>query len=398
MSPLSKLGMRSRYMLCVTASAIGRNSYFIIVAWIVVNRSHGATLMAILLAVGSVAEFLTTNFGGRIIDRYNRWTVCFCCDFLRLAVIAGTMLAWRTFDPLLVLSISWTLYAVIDRTFLTSLQAMIPAFTDRDELVRMNSIFSTSTQAGNLAAAAAAGVLLVSVPQTAVFILPIVCFSTSVVALAATELRTISALRDAKAEIAGARACKKAGYSAVRIEAVAYAMTYAMGMIINVLASALVVSRPGGTALHFGYLEACWAVGSLFGCALLLCRNALLLRQTALLFLSGFILTVFLFANDLRVDFVLIILLGVTYNVARIILDAKIHRDISFEQLGRYRSRVHTLCVALGLLTYAGVALVSSSLPPATIFGYFGLLLLSASAVFVILERRGAAAGGLSRT
>ena len=93
-------------MTSVGASATGRNAYFVIVAWMGVDISNGPAFVAILLAAGSVAEFLTTNLGGIIADRYERKLVCLVCDGLRMILIALTILGLCLLNPLAVLTVS----------------------------------------------------------------------------------------------------------------------------------------------------------------------------------------------------------------------------------------------------------------------------------------------------
>ncbi len=113
---------RGIYLFCVLASAIGRNVYFVLAAWAATDVSKSASALAILLALGSAAELLTSNVGGVLVDRFDRRFVCIACDLSRLILIFSTGIGLSFGDPLGVLCLSWTIFAFIDRTYSTALQ------------------------------------------------------------------------------------------------------------------------------------------------------------------------------------------------------------------------------------------------------------------------------------
>lgn len=80
--------------------------------------------------------------------------------------------------------------------------------------------------------------------------------------------------------------------------------------------------------------------------------------------------------------------LGLTYNSARILIDVEIQRSFPISQLGRARSQVHTVCMAVSLSVYGVVALIGNALAPSVIFGWFGLVALFTGTVFWACFRR----------
>jgi len=379
-------------MTSVGASATGRNAYFVIVAWMGVDISNGPAFVAILLAAGSVAEFLTTNLGGIIADRYERKLVCLVCDGLRMILMALTILGLCLLNPLAVLTVSWIAYSVIDRTYLTTLQAMIPALAPPDRLARVNSVSYINMQIGNLIAAVAAGLLLTMIPHALSLLLPLCCYVVSFCALSARRFK-IQKMTPAPHLRIWDRGIFPTALppEPLRLIAVVYALIYAMGMLVSVLASALVLSQFRRSALEFGYLEAFWAAGSIVGCLYVFIGGVRLQSQAGLLLISGSVLAVFLVIQNLTIAFLQMAVLGIAYNVARIVIDVNIQQVVPIEALGRCRAQLHTVCVALGLLTYAAMATAGNSFPPATVFGFFGLLMLLVGAL-LILRYRGAAA------
>jgi MFS family permease len=388
MSSLRKSDLCIRYMTAVAASAAGRNAYFIIVAWFAVDLADGPSFIAILLAAGSLAELLTTNLGGMIVDRYERRMICLVCDFLRITLMISTLVGLSMFDPRAVLGISWTLYAIIDRTYLTTLQAVIPTLGPPNHLVRNNSISYINMQAGNLIAAVIAGALLVLVSQSAVWLLPVCCYAVSFVAMSSRNFNGLSngAGPARITSIVGRDALPTALPSnALRLLAIVYAVMYAMGMLVSVLASTFVLKQLAGRALDFGYLEAAWAAGSILGCVAFWSRAARTPAQAGLLFISGCVLSIFLMFGELRLALLQFAVLGVTYNISRLKVDVHVQRLIPLQELGRCRAQIHTICVGVGLLTYGLIAAVGNDAEPKTIFGSFGLLMV-ATALLVSMK------------
>lgn len=369
------------YLCCLGAAAAGRNAYFVTVAWIVVDASRNPGLLALLLAAGSAAEILTTNFGGSIADRFDRRLICLICDALRSAIIAATIFGVAHANPIYVVALSWVTFCVIDRTHQTSMQAMLPCMIEGGQgLMAFNSISNIAMQAGNLLAVLATGAVIVATPQQYGLTVSLLCFALSFLAMAANHHRP-------------ARSLETLGHSRVRMvdvlpttlpsgrlmESVAvYALIYAMGMLANVLAAALAIQQLDGTALQFSYLEAGWAAGSVGGCVLLI-FFAPRRRLTLPLLLSGFVLLSFFMVQDLTASIVQMTILGITYNVARIVIDVQAQKAVGSDKLGRARSQIQTLCTCAGLVVYGLVALIGSTLQPSIVFGSFGIVMMAAA-------------------
>lgn len=374
------------YLISVTASAAGRNAYFVAVAWLMMKHTESPSAVAALLAAGSCAEFLTSNLGGFIVDRFHRVATARVCDLLRIAIMAATAAGVFAGHSVASLVISWITYSVLDRTYLTIMQTMIPAIVRSERLLSFNSISYTWMQIGNLLAAFVAGLALASFSDGFCLLALMLCFLVSLSAMFApcwrqerfrggTEISSI----DVREMIPGMPP------RPLRLSAFVYGLIYAAGMMVNVLGSALVMGEIGGTALEFGYVEAGWAAGSVMGCLFLLVRafhsNALI----GLLVAAGLALTLFLIVQTLVVTLAQMIVLGVIYNIARVLLDVHVQQAVPLSKLGRVRSQVHTLCMAIGLLVYGAVAAVGTTLAPSTVFGLFGVVTLGAASAVLIL-------------
>ncbi|WP_167371549.1 MFS transporter [Rhizobium tibeticum] len=394
---MSEINLRYRYLCAMAAAAAGRNAYFVLVAWIVVDASRSPAVVAVLLAAGSIAEFLTTNLGGSAADRFDRRLTCLVCDIFRLIIMGATFAGLACFDPIPVLVVSWLAYAVVDRTYLTALQALIPSIAAAERLMAFNSMSYIAMQVGNLLAALSTGILLVMVPERFGVLVPLFCFALSFVAISSRSWLVIRETgRKPIVRLRLSDVVPTALPSGPLLTSAAiYALIYAMGMLVNALASTLVIQQLKGTALDFSYPEAAWAAGSVAGCIGLLFLEPRSHRLVSHLALSGFILTGFILLQGLTMTIVQMTMLGVSYNVARVIIDVQVQRSVPSHMLGRARSQIHTLCVAIGLAVYGLIAVVGPGVEPSIILGCFGIVLMTvAFLIFCVSQRRETTAEG----
>lgn len=386
-------------MPCVAASAGGRNSYFLVAAWVAVDVSDTPAVVAILLGAGSIGELLTTNVGGSLVDRFDRRLTCIVCDLLRLVTTTATGIGLSVCDPVSVLLVSWITYSIIDRTYLTSLQALIPSLAQAERLMALNSFAYIVMQCGNLIAALAVGVLLTSVTPQLCFLLPIGCFALSFFLMTAFRFSRLEPkLEEQRKSHRFTRSQALPTLLQVeplRTSGVVYALIYTMGMLISVLVSAFVLQELEGPALQFGYLEAAWALGSVAGCTLFLVRSGNVARRGIVCYLamSGVALSGFLISQNFLVAFIQMMILGVSYNAARVLIDVETQLAVPASHLGRTRSQIHTVCVATGLLAYGLIALFGDRALPSTIFGGFGIVMVCTACC---LLRRSSRRGGRS--
>ncbi|AHG48819.1 MFS transporter (plasmid) [Rhizobium leguminosarum bv. trifolii CB782] len=385
---------RNVYLFCVVASAAGRNAYFVMVAWIATDASDSASALSILLAFGSAAELLTSNVGGALVDRFDRRLVCIGCDLSRLFLMLSTGIGLLFGDPLVVLYASWTTFAVIDRTYLTALQAIIPSIVRSENLRSFNSVSYIAMQTGNLMAAIVTGLTLGTIGRDLTPLLPSAFFILSLIGLLALlgQQPPSSAQRGSRESIRGLDLLPTTfALRPLTAIAVMYALIYAMGMLVSVLSSAYVIYELQGSALQFGYLEAGWALGSIAGCAAFLIGSALWRRQSLLFHLAfgGIILSGFLVLHSYPIAVVQMMVLGLSYNIARVLIDVRVQSTVPVGMLGRARSQIHTVCVAIGLLAYGGIAVAGDTILPSEVFGVFGMLMIAVAFFFYLKLDRG---------
>lgn len=386
---------RGIYLFCVLASATGRNVYFVLAAWVATDVSKSASALAILLALGSAAELLTSNVGGVLVDRFDRRFVCIACDLSRLILIFSTGIGLSFGHPLDVLCLSWTIFAFLDRTYSTALQAIIPDIVRPKNLTSFNSASYIAMQAGNLIAAIVTGYSLTAIGMNLTSILPGAFFGLSLLGLLALGRLPLSRSRsDLQAKSIRRMDLLPMTFvvHSLKTTAVMYALTYAMGMLVSVLGAAYVTRELMGSALEFGYLEAGWALGSIAGCSTLLLRRARSRRQSILFqsALAGIVLLGFPVFQSFLSALVQLVLLGFCYNVTRILIDVRVQSTVSIDMLGRARSQIHTICVSIGLLAYGIIGTIGDAIPPSGIFGLFGALMVTVALFFYFNMDRGA--------
>ncbi|ARM91274.1 MULTISPECIES: MFS transporter [Rhizobium] len=386
---------RGIYLFCVLASATGRNVYFVLAAWVATDVSKSTSALAILLALGSAAELLTSNVGGVLVDRFDRRFVCIACDLSRLILIFSTGIGLSFGHPLDVLCLSWTIFAFLDRTYSTALQAIIPDIVRPKNLTSFNSASYIAMQAGNLIAAIVTGYSLTAIGMNLTSILPGAFFGLSLLGLLALGRLPLSRSRsDLQAKSIRRMDLLPMTFvvHSLKTTAVMYALTYAMGMLVSVLGAAYVTRELMGSALEFGYLEAGWALGSIAGCSTLLLRRARSRRQSILFqsALAGIVLLGFPVFQSFLSALVQLVLLGFCYNVTRILIDVRVQSTVSIDMLGRARSQIHTICVSIGLLAYGIIGTIGDAIPPSGIFGLFGALMVTVALFFHFNMDRGA--------
>ncbi|WP_064836764.1 MFS transporter [Rhizobium phaseoli] len=388
---------RGIYLFCVLASATGRNVYFVLAAWVATDVSKSTSALAILLALGSAAELLTSNVGGVLVDRFDRRFVCIACDLSRLILIFSTGIGLSFGHPLDVLCLSWTIFAFLDRTYSTALQAIIPDIVRPKNLTSFNSASYIAMQAGNLIAAIVTGYSLTAIGMNLTSILPGAFFGLSLLGLLALGRLPLSRSRsDLQAKSIRRMDLLPTTFVVhpLKTIAVMYALTYAMGMLVSVLGAVYVTRELKGSALEFGYLEAGWALGSIAGCSTLLLRRARSRRQSILFqsALAGIVLLGFPVFQSFLSGLVQLVLLGFCYNVTRILIDVRVQSTVSIDMLGRARSQIHTICVSIGLLAYGIIGTIGDAIPPSGIFGLFGALMVTVALFFYFNMDRGAPA------
>lgn len=360
------------FLASTLSAAVARNGYYIVSAWILVERGYGTAGVATFLAIASIVEFIASPLAGVAADRFDRRCLNVAADLSRFVVMLATACALLYMDVFLIVCLSAVLFSFCDRVALTSSQSMIPVIADGRDLVASNSAVFFVMQFGNLGAALLAGPLLHQRSPALPFTVLAAFFLFSAGCLALMRLESVS--RDLRVAKISAALIDPS----LRRLIVVYALLYTSAVLVSVMGSSFVFQEQKGTAVDFGYLEAAWSAGSLIG-AVSLCRieramstharHLLLLGLTALVLMALTSLptpwTVILFAT-----------IGFLYNLGRVSVEVTLQSHVSVYLLGRAKGIMHSVAVVLGLLVFGIAAAAGDRAFPSTIFFSFGVVLL----------------------
>jgi MFS family permease len=382
------------YLLASFFGSAGRNAYYVGAAWLLIDANGQAGSIAIFLTLGCIVEFLSALPAGTLADRIDRRILCVFCDIARSLIMLCISAALLFAPSHSVLLISVALYSVADRIYLTASPAIIPSLAHADSLLRLNALSYVGMQAGNVVAATAAGLLLNVSPGIICFLFAAMAFVLSSISMAAVGKPDCLSTRPLPSQPQGAvhePALEQDGRRLPVTLIVAYALTYTMGMLISVLASAFVSQELDGNAMHFGLLEAGWALGAIIGAVLLTLRGLNRADEQAIRWIVmflGVLLAVLFLTRSIGACILLISLLGAGYNVARVLVEAEIQYLVRSTGLGRAKGELHLACTGLSLLLYLALA-TSGTLLPSTIFlAYGAVMIICAVGIYVISARQ----------
>ncbi|MER8956318.1 MFS transporter [Mesorhizobium sp. M0833] len=384
-------GTQTRVMLGFLAStfsaAVGRNGYYIASAWALVEAGRGSAGVAILLAIVSVAEFVTSPLAGLASDRFDRRQLNIAADLGRFAIVLGTACALSYLDVFVTLCLSAVAFAFCDRIALTASQAMIPLLARGTDLVNTNSAVFFIMQFGSLGAALLAGPLLDGHPPAPAFAVLALFFLVS-----AGSLSTVPPSSAPQRATATRGLAPNVDNDLCRLFA-AYALLYGGAVLLTAMASSFVFEEQRGTAADFGHLEAAWSAGSLIGAVLLVRLTRGISAPILHLMLLGSTALALMSLIALRAPWTLICftMLGCLYNLGRVSIEVTLQSSVPNNVLGRAKGAMHGLAVALGLLMFSIITGLGGNVSPSTIFFSFGVaLLISIPALSLgIAQRKG---------
>ena len=169
-----------------TISRLGDSLFTLALAWWVLQKTHSATAMGIVLICNTVPFLLFLLFGGVASDRLPRMRLMLGSDLIRGGVVI--MIAFLAFQQWLQL---WqifalnTLFGTVDAFFSPSYRALVPDLMPTEVLSSANSLTSISTDVAQFIGPAI-GALIIALGGTALaFALDGVSFALSALCLVA---------------------------------------------------------------------------------------------------------------------------------------------------------------------------------------------------------------------
>ena len=360
------------FLACTFTSAIGRNGYHIVCAWILVAEGFGSASVAAYFAIISVTELLASPIAGWMSDRWDRRLLYIWADGFRFVAILALGAILIVADLQWAIWLSAVIFATCDRIALTSSQSMIPGVTAHMSLSTGNSIAFFLAQAGSLVAAAFTGVLLHFSTPTYTFTALSLAFALSVGFM--LEVRQDSTIPRSRA--LGPRPGLVIDSHLLQLGAM-YALLYTGGVLVSVIGPSYVFDELAGTAIDFGKLESAWSAGSIVGALLLipLIRTA----RVSMLQLVILGMTACSFAMlkllDLPWSLLIFTILGILYNLGRVAIEVMLQSSVPVAALGRAKGVLHSVGVLLGVILFALVAIAGDRMYPSSLFFAYAVVL-----------------------
>lgn len=388
------LGSRSdravmvHFLTAMLASNIGRNAYFVCIIWYALTSANSTRVISILLFVSTLSQFLVSGASGYIADVADRRFLVVGMDAARVAIVALTGYAIIAEMGMSVLFFSVALYSMADRGYLTAMQAIIPDLPRN--AVTANSASYLMMQLGTFLGAGLAGFLLNFLSYGSALSLISSTFVLSG-ALLATK-RNLSFDRD-RIEAAGKGRLKHffAAENLIKyrliLPTLIYSFSFGVGILINALLAVYVLKEMNGDAVLFSKFEAAWALGGVLTCLVLAVgwgSTLLKLDQPGYLLLSGSALPLLWILPLPILEAIVLVVLGVMYNLSRISLDVRVQQCVSTTSIGRARGAINSIATGFGLLVYVLVGIVGDAFPPSHILAGYGLWAIVAVGILKI--------------
>jgi len=376
------------FLAAMLASNIGRNAYFVCIIWCALTSTNSARVIPFLLFVSTLAQFLVSGVSGYIADIADRRYLVMGMDAARTTIVALTGYAIIAEMGVTALFLSVALYSVADRGYLTAMQSIIPNLPRN--AVTANSASYLMMQSGTFLGAGLAGVLLNFLSYGATLSLISSMFILSGAIL--WTKRSLSFDKD-RTEAGGLGGLKHL-FSMVHLikyrlflPTLCYSFSFGVGILINALLAVYVLNEVNGDAILFSKFETAWALGGVLICLVLAVRPGLTLLkpgQPGFLLLSGLALVLLWILPFPIPVAIILVLLGVMYNLSRISLDVRVQQRVSSASIGRAKGAINAVATGIGLLIYVLIGIVGDAIPPSHILAGYGFWAIIAAGTLTV--------------
>jgi MFS family permease len=349
-----------RAQLALAGSTIGNWSYSVAFSVLVYDRA-GATWVGLAQVFRLVPAALAAPFLASLVDRYPKQRVLFLTDAARALIMTGFCICAALTGPLFVLIGLATVNTLVGTLFWPAQGAMLPTLTrEPEELTACNVAQSTIESTGSVIGPALGGAALAAFGTTLAFLVPVVAYTLSAIAVTRVHPRSAAAAT-ASAEGGGEAAGDEpshgvlAGLAAilrngdVRVLVSLYGAQVLVCGALNVLTvvAALELLQAGDSGV--GALVAAVGIGGLVGAV-----PALMLSQRARLttvFVCGLILwgapiALIALASSLPLALVMMALVGVGNTLVDVSAVTLLQRATPGELLGRVFGVLESIVIA----------------------------------------------------
>lgn len=380
MGPFSLLRHRDfrLYFLGNLTSSLGNGMHLLAVNWFVLQRTGSPAAVGLVIAFAFLGGLLILPAGGVVIDRYERRRIAIATDLFRAtvvllvaaAILGGAFHLWQIYAMAMLVSMG-------HHVFFPAIAAMVQQLVPPEDYARATSLNEVIFQIGTLAAAGAAGLVIVRVGLPGVLVFDGLTYLVS--AAAPARVRAIAAPpREGASSFTGMvrdGIRYLAARPAVLVFGLALALPFVATMSLNVLTPAYVSQVLRRGAITFGLFDMTYGVGAfLSGLAAFFAATA-----------AGYAL--FTSLPGLAGAFLLIGALGFASSSCRVVGSAVMLHLVPPSVMGRTQSTLTLLSTLLQIASpaFVGRLVEDRSLPSG--FVMLGLLVAVALVGYLAVAR-----------
>lgn len=366
-----------------TISRLGDSFYMVALAWWVIEKTHSATAMGLVLVFSSVPMLLFLLLGGIFVDRLPRLHVMLSSDFLRAGIVglitvltvSGRLEVWH----ILIMS---ALFGMVSAFFYPAYTAIIPEVFAASDLPSANSLRFISLQLAGIIGPGMAGWVIAAGGSWVAFALDSLSFAISAFCLMAIPRERIlhkagsasaSVLKDLRE---GIRTVLQSPWLWICI-AIAGLSNITLTGPFQAALPLLVEQRFGGNAQTYGLLMTLSAVGSLVA-AMWIGRRKRLHRRGYLVYGAWLLVSLMLVLMGLPVALIgmglAVCMWGASWTIVNLVWANSLQELVPSDRLGRVASIDALGSYALLPIGYALAGFAADHLGASLVFVLGGIL------------------------
>jgi MFS family permease len=376
--------------------------------WYVLSMTGSNTMVALVAAANTVSGFVSSLFGGMLVDLFGPKCVTVASHCIRiLFVVVSAMLFARFefrmgFALLLVLNngIGWNLYYPASKS-------LIQRLTVNTNATRINSVAEVSMQIGLFASGAAAGLLYKRAGFLVILIVSVIMFLIGIMALLAVHVPPDVRIKQKSSQnvdqdAAGLQASKAPGTTLLRSSqyGIAYLlshpaivvwctvlyMPFVVGNVNQTLLAGYVRDGLNAGSVEFGVVQSLWGVGAcLAGLLSSVATRAFHPRSmvyAGIVTLTGFGLVLWL-ASNLTLTCVVTLLAGFADAMVRVLMYSHLMGCVPAHYFGHVLSLMNAVSLIAQTVLAQGAGVLMDCVSPAS-----GYVLIVAIGVLTLLLYR----------
>ncbi len=366
--------------LAQLVSGMGDAIYQIALMWLVLDLTGSAAVTGLVAMSAYLPAMLLGLFAGVITDRHNRMSIMILSNMSQALTVGiiPIMIAWGFTDAILLGMLAF-IRSAFSTFFPPAFNAFIPTIVNKEELVQVNSVLTTSNPMAYFLGPALAGVLLGLIHLQYLFIFDAISFLVAI-GLLVLVVKPIFKPRSQMHPHPWKEL--RSGISYVfhhRSLGFLISLTIANNLFIMgpaIVGTPILVKQAlNGSAKEYAFVEAGLALGMLIGSTLVYkigpsFKNGILL--TIGMVLDGLTYSIFYFANSVSTVSFLIVIHGIGIPMITISRTAIVQKYASNHYHGRIFSMVHLAVIGMTALSSAITGMVASIVEIRTVFLLIG--------------------------